>query len=136
MHAPSLASKATSTEFIIVSVMVVNPVVRAAASSTKAPVGLTSMRLWRSASPASLVRDRWLRVLAELLVLHVLRITLDLLRLWRHVLVHEHGWQQPLLEEGLGRGLLGGEQGAVHGLLITLGDLAAAPDQVLEDVRG
>ena len=137
MHSPSLSSKASAAEFIVVAGVVVHPVVGSIASSTKTSVGLTSLRLRRPASPASLVmRGRGLCLLAQLLILHVLRLPLDLLRLRRHVLVHEHRGQQALLEESFRRGLLGGEKGAVHGLLVALGDLAAAPDQVLEDVRG
>ena len=118
------------------SVVVVHPVVGSTPSSTKAP--LTSLRLWGSASPASgvtlVMRERRLRVLRELLVLHVLLLTLDLLSLRGHILIHEDGGQQALLEEGLGRSLLCCEQGAVHSLLVALGDLAAASDKVLEDV--
>lgn len=135
MHAPSLASKAsTSAKFIVV--VVVHSVVWSATSSTEAPLHLPS--LWGSASPASgvtlVMRERRLRVLSKLLILHDLLLALDLLSLRGHVLVHEDGGEQALLEKGLGRGLLCGEQGAVHGLLVALGDLAAASDQILEDV--
>ena len=137
MHAPSLASKATtSAKFIVMAVVVVHSVVGSASSSTEAPLHLTS--LWGSASPASgvtlVMRERRLRVLSKLLILHVLLLTLDLLSLRGHVLIHEDGGQQALLKEGLGSGLLCSEQGTVHGLLVALGNLAAASDQILEDV--
>merc|ERR1719154_43394 len=112
----------TSAKFIVV--VDVHSVVGSASSSTEAPLPLPS--LWGSASPASSVilvmRERRLRVLSKLLILHDLLLTLDLLSLRGHVLVHEDGGEQALLEKGLGRGLLCGEQGAVHSLLVALGD--------------
>ena len=128
-----VTSKASAPASKLSSVVVVDPVVGSSAS-TKAT--MASVRRLALASPACRVPEWRLCDLASALFeLHV--------DLWlasghggRHVLVHEHRRQQALLQESLGCGLLGGEQRAIHGLLVTLEDLSAAPNQVLQDVGG